>query len=166
MPVRKHPRLKSYDYGQAGCYFVTVCTKEKRPTLSRIVGRGLAPAESPRVELSRIGNILQKQILALPDRFPSVTVDHFVIMPTHFHMLISVRETAGASPRPTLPQIVGACKSLTTRFANMNECMPGRQIFQTSFHEHVVRDDAEFLSYWTYIDGNPGLWREDEYYCE
>ena len=43
---RKHPRLDNYDYSSAGAYFVTICTQNRRCVLSRIVGRGLAPAEA------------------------------------------------------------------------------------------------------------------------
>ena len=46
LPQRKHPRLDNYDYGSAGAYFVTICTQNRRCVLSRIVGRGLAPAEA------------------------------------------------------------------------------------------------------------------------
>ena len=35
-PVRKDPRLKSWDYGQAGVYFITFCTAGMRPVLSEI----------------------------------------------------------------------------------------------------------------------------------
>ena len=44
-PKRKHPRLDNYDYSTAGAYFVTICTQNRRCGLSRIVGRGLAPAD-------------------------------------------------------------------------------------------------------------------------
>ena len=44
LPVRKHVRLKEYDYSRNGGYFVTVCTKDRRNILSDVVGRGLAPA--------------------------------------------------------------------------------------------------------------------------
>ena len=46
LPQRKHPRLDNYDYSSAGAYFVTICTQNRRCVLSRIVGRGLAPAEA------------------------------------------------------------------------------------------------------------------------
>ena len=45
LPNRKHPRLDNYDYSSAGAYFITICTQNRRCALSRIVGRGLAPAE-------------------------------------------------------------------------------------------------------------------------
>ena len=44
MPNRKHPRLRDYDYSRTGVYFLTICTKDRAPILSEIVGRGLAPA--------------------------------------------------------------------------------------------------------------------------
>lgn len=36
LPKRKHPRLKEYDYSQNGCYFVTICVKNKKQLLGRI----------------------------------------------------------------------------------------------------------------------------------
>ena len=44
MPNRKHPRLRDYDYSRNGVYFLTICTRNRAPILSEIVGRGLAPA--------------------------------------------------------------------------------------------------------------------------
>ena len=38
LPNRKSIRLKNYDYSSNGLYFVTVCTKDKNPILSTIVG--------------------------------------------------------------------------------------------------------------------------------
>ena len=36
LPKRKQNRLNNYDYGQNGCYFVTVCTKDRKQILSKI----------------------------------------------------------------------------------------------------------------------------------
>ena len=166
LPKRRHSRLKAYDYSRNGCYFITVCTKDREQHLSRIVGRGLAPADPVRPDLTRIGEILDTQIRALESRFPGIVIDHYVIMPNHFHVLLSIQETAGASPRPTVPSIVGALKSLTTRLANQLDGTPGRIIFQASYHDHIIRDDHDYSSHWSYIDANPALWAEDEYYSE
>ena len=57
---RKHSRLKTYDYTNSGCYFITFCTKDRAHVLSSIVGRGaLTP---PRVELTNIGKIAAEVI--------------------------------------------------------------------------------------------------------
>ncbi len=189
-------RLPEYDYSENGCYFITFCTKDRLPLLSRVtVGRGLAPGSpcEASVELTQIGALLAEQISDLKRRFP-LCVEHAVIMPNHCHLLITLpgasprpttiqkstsssdvggeapgaspRPTTEANPRPTVPSIVGALKSLTTRLANQADGTPGRVLFQTSFHDHVVRDEADFLRHWSYIDGNPGTWAEDEYYCD
>ena len=34
----KRIRLPDYDYSSPGCYFLTVCTKDKAPILSEIAG--------------------------------------------------------------------------------------------------------------------------------
>ena len=127
------------------------------------VGRGLAPGipDEPALELTRIGTVLEQQILDLEQRF-SLRMDHYVIMPNHCHLLLAM--LPGASPRPTVSAVVGTLKSFTTRLANRSDDTPGRIIFQASFHDHVIRSEDDYLSHWTYIDGNPALWAEDEYY--
>lgn len=40
LPKRKPTRLKEYDYSQNGYYFITICTKDRKLILSKIVGEG------------------------------------------------------------------------------------------------------------------------------
>jgi hypothetical protein len=40
----------------------------------------------------------------------------------------------------------------------------GEKLWQTSYHEHIVRDENDFLFHWTYIDQNPARWGGDEYF--
>jgi len=98
-------RLPAFDYG-AGCYFVTVCTRDRLPILSRIpqgapVGRpDLRPAPYP--SLTPVGAVLDRTIRGLPEHNRDITLDHYVIMPNHFHLLLTVAEPAGLrSGRPT-----------------------------------------------------------------
>lgn len=165
--ARKHPRLKGYDYSQNGAYFVTVCTKDKACILSRIVGRGLAPAE---IVLTDLGALVEQQILALPGRYPFLTIINYVIMPNHIHIVMQFDRDmagaspagvnmAGASPRPTLSEVICAFKSLTVRFA-------GQKIWQTSFHDHIMREETDLLAHWRYIEDNASKWAEDDYYTE
>ncbi len=99
LPKRKHPRLDHYDYRTTGAYFITICTQNRRCLLSRVVGRGLAPAE---IRYTAYGRIAQEQLLLLEQRYPSLKIDQYVIMPNHIHAILFLEETAGASPRPTI----------------------------------------------------------------
>lgn len=161
LPKRKQIRLPDYDYASPGAFFVTICTQDRRCILSDIaVGEGLAPPE-PR--LSTIGRIVDEQVRDLSRRYPCVEIDKYVIMPNHVHVIASIRETTGgASPSPTLIDVVRVLKSMTTRLSR--PLLGGVPLWQRSFHEHVIRGEADYREIWKYIDNNPARWAEDRYY--
>ena len=161
LPKRKHPRMDRYDYSTAGAYFITVCTQNRRCLLSRIVGRGLAPAE---IQYTAYGQIAQEQLLMLEQRYPSLKIDQYVIMPNHIHAILLLEETAGDSQRPTIMDVVCAYKSLTTR--ECKKVRPVDKLFQTSFYEHVIRGREDYDEIAEYIVNNPKQWELDNLYSE
>jgi REP element-mobilizing transposase RayT len=161
---RKHPRLKDYDYSQNGYYHITICVKDNMPLLSSvIVGRGLAPAT---VEMTEIGKVVEAQLLDLQDRYPNIVLDKYVIMPTHIHLLLIIRDSAGASPRPTISDAVCVFKSLTIGCCKKQELIKEKTIWQTSFYDEVIKNDEAYREIWRYIDENPTKWAEDRYNSE
>ncbi len=156
-PKRKPTRLRNFDYSNDGYYFITICTHSRKCIFGNIVGQGLAPAE---IQLSVFGKIANDEIFNLENRYQNIKIDKKVIMPNHIHAIIIIEnKTAGASPCPTLSDVVCAFKSLTTRkcyLINKNE-----KIWQTSFHDHIIRGKEDYLKIWNYIDTNPQKWRED-----
>lgn len=168
MEQRKHPRLKGYDYGQDGVYFITICTDKKKKVLSRIVGRGLAPAA---VLLLPAGQLVSEELENFKTRFSTLTIDQAVIMPNHIHLLLRV--AAGASSRPTrdtvsssVVDMMRVLRSMTTRRWNALQGTAGQKLWQPSFYDHIIRDQTDYLTKWNYIDTNPARWGEDEYYTE
>ena len=161
--VRKSNRLKNYDYSTNGTYFVTICTDKRKNILSHIyVGQGLAPAVN---QLSLYGKIAEEQLLLLENRYPTIKIDKYVIMPNHIHAIILINnEAAGASPCPTLSDVICTYKSLTTRFCKQKRNI--FRIFQTSFYDHIIRNEQDYLKIWQYIDTNPAKWSEDRFYTE
>ena len=165
LPKRKHPRLKNFDYSSCGAYFITICTENKKCFLSRVVGRGLAPAETNGIEYTAFGKIAEEQLSLLEERYSYLSVDEYVIMPNHIHaILILDRETAGASPRPTVMDIVCTYKSLTTRECKKNGFLD--KVFQTSFYEHIIRNRQDYDDISRYIKDNPARWYYDKLYNE
>ena len=160
-PKRKHPRLSGYDYGQDGVYFLTICTRDRAPILSESVGRGIPDA--PLLRLTEIGRIVQNAMAYLEEHDPHIRIEKSVIMPNHIHILLTICGMEGGAsgrPRPTgmrVPKFVSSLKRYTNRVC-------GRTLWQTSYHDHVIRDDNDFLNHWSYIDQNPARWAEDEYY--
>ena len=161
LPKRKHPRLDHYDYGTPGAYFITICTQERRCLLSHIVGRGLAPAE---IQYTPYGKIAREQLLLLEQRYPSLTIDQYVIMPNHIHAILLLAETSEDTQRPTITDIVCAYKSLTTR--QCKKARPIDKLFQTSFYEHTIRGPEDYREIAEYIVNNPKQWELDKLYAK
>ena len=82
---RKQLRLCGYDYTQAGAYFVTVCTKDRKHILGSIVGAD--DHIGPYTSLSSIGKVVDQYTRTIPG------IDRYVIMPDHVHMILLVSGT-------------------------------------------------------------------------
>lgn len=168
LPQRKRLRLPKYDYSSVGYYFITVCTKDKACVLGTIIGQVTAPSV---IRLSNTGKIVEEEFHALEERFPHVTLDKYCVMPNHIHMIVRLAsseegEAAGASPRPTrnIPQMIGEFKSVTTRRRNERYGTRGIPLWQASYYDHVIRNEADYLRIWQYIEDNPEKWADDQYY--
>lgn len=84
---RRTIRLKGHDYSSAGAYFVTVCTQEHEHLFGEITDSIM--------HLNDTGRIVETVWAGLPERFPMVTLDEFVVMPNHFHGIIVIIDDAG-----------------------------------------------------------------------
>lgn len=158
MPKRKHQRLQGYDYSQNGTYFVTINTYKNRPVLAEIEGN-----TAPRFQLAPIGKVVEKELLDLPSRFSGVTIDKFVIMPTHMHAILVLCQGEGRGLAPaekpySLTDVIGAFKSLTTRKCNQIQHTPGAKLWQTSFYDKIIRNEESYREVWNYIHNNPEKW--------
>ena len=89
LPVRKNLRLREFDYNTPGAYFITFCTHNRSNTLSRIVG---AIQESPVSQLTTCGVIVDAVIQSIPEHL-HVTIDRYVIMPNHVHLIVVIAES-------------------------------------------------------------------------
>ena len=162
-PQRKPTRLKGYDYGTNGGYFITVCTHKKQCILSKVVtvGEGFP---LPQIKLTPYGRIVDCFIKELPHRYTDITIDNYVIMPNHIHLLISVcGENGRGNPSPT---IIGWLKYQATKEINGLRGTPGERVFQRSFHDHIIRGEEDYGEIWEYAEHNPQKWETDCFYTE
>ena len=158
LPKRKNNRLKKYDYSTNGAYFITICTKNRRCLLSTIVGATIGRPSS--VVLTSAGMATEKAICQISSKYVAVFVDHYVIMPNHIHILLSIqRECGRPMVAPTISTVVQQMKGYVTKIL-------GRNIWQKSFHDHIIRSQSDYDKIWQYIDTNPLRWEQDCFYTE
>jgi REP element-mobilizing transposase RayT len=74
---RRSIRLKSYDYSQAGMYFVTICTQNHDCFFGHIIDF--------KMRLNDAGMMIQSVWDDLPNRFANLELDAVVVMPNHIH---------------------------------------------------------------------------------
>ena len=141
--TRKPNRLPGYDYSQSGSYFVTICTHDHR-------NRFWTDLQS--FELSSAGSIVQTAIRQIPKFYPNVIVEHYVVMPNHVHILLTLTD---GENRKKLETIIGQMKRWATK-------QIGAPLWQISFNDHIVRDDEDFAVRWEYIETNPLRWEKDD----
>ena len=159
LPKRKPNRQKDFDYSQPNAYFITICTKNKEMLFWENVGASIARPED--VRLSKYGKIVVEAIEKISTIYPVITVDNYVVMPNHIHLLLQIHtdDSGRAMLAPTISKVVQQMKGYATKKI-------GRSIWQKLFHDHVIRDEKGYLKIWNYIEGNPSKWEEDCFYMK
>jgi putative transposase len=184
-PERHHHksnRLKGYDYSQDGMYYITICTRDRENLLSKIEingGVGLAPTlnNAAKPILTRIGEIVDRNWTEIPDHFPNVVLDEYVIMPNHFHGILIIKsgdrenavpERAPASDAPplSLGSIIGSFKSRCVidnlDYIKENGLEETGKIWQRNYHDQIIRNEDDLKRFRKYIRDNPKKWAKDE----
>lgn len=167
---RKPNRLPGFDYSTPGMYFITVCVKDKKHLLGTInVGCGDFDApdiSSSEMILSSYGKTLDKYIHFMDEKYPHIKINKYVIMPNHFHLILFITSesvgTDGAS-ETAAPYNNETSKfiSLLKRYCNREY---GNNIWQRSFHDHIIRNEKDYENIWNYIDTNVINWHKDCFY--
>ena len=104
--------------------------------------------------------MIHKWIRETENKFPGVTIDKYVVMPDHLHLIVTIKERhAGRS----LPDVMRFFKTMTT-----NEYIRGvkdgalppfdGKLWQKSYYDHVIRNQQDYNGVWEYIENNPAKW--------
>ncbi len=161
LPKRKQIRLPVYDYSTPGAYFVTICTQERRCVLPDVVvGDGVL--DVPQVQLTLSGMCVRDTLLEIEQHYGWLSLDHYVIMPNHIHLLLRIEDNGPSGTPAHANSRLAVLISTLKRFTN-KRC--GVQLWQRSYHEHIIRNQNDYHEIWEYIEGNPAKWADDRYFA-
>lgn len=140
---RKRIRLKDYDYSQNGCYFITICTKERMPVF--------CDKTQPQA-LSHCGEYVNTAINNISLCYPNVLLDGYVIMPDHVHLILTVQNgnvrADNIRPYKSVSNVVGQMKRWVSK-------QIGFSVWQKSYYEHIIRNEKEYIEARQYVLNNP-----------
>jgi putative transposase len=140
-----------YDYTRDGAYFITICVNHRLPLLGRLDGAVLCSSSA--------GAVAAQVWAALPASIEHVHIDCFLVMPDHVHGILFIANEGG-SRQISLPDVMQEFKSRTTVAYVQGVRQQGwprfdGTLWQRSYYDHVVRDDADLARVRTYIEENP-----------
>ena len=168
-PQRKPNRIAGYDYSQSGAYFVTICTQDRKKILSKITAGTPLPGcpqmphhetvqprtGVPTVELLWHGEIANQYIRQMDTFYAHLSVDQYVIMPDHIHLLITIHDGHPRTGVPTRTSEIARFVGTLKRFCNKEY---GENIWQSRYYDHVIRNQQDYNEVWEYIENNPTKW--------
>ena len=177
---RRSTRLKGWDYSRPGVYFVTINVKGRVCFFGSI--------ENDKVIFSDIGKMVYKNLIALPEHFPHISLDEYVVMPNHLHVIVFIERPVEAvqaerkgvplehlytdhknnaeyyrkiSPKKgSLSVIIRTYKGSVKTWCNINGY--GDFEWQSRFNERVIRSNTELKRRRQYIIDNPKGWDNDD----
>ena len=184
-------RLKNWDYGWDGAYFITICTNERQNYFGEIIDQ--------KMQVSPAGAIAHALWHEIKNHTKNIELGEFVVMPNHVHGILVLNGNNGNNGRdvacrdvacnvptitdpesePEIPQfknkqmasispksntistIIRSYKSAVTKYCNRLQ-LP--MAWQPRFYDHIIRDDESFYRISEYIKNNPLKWQEDKLY--
>jgi REP element-mobilizing transposase RayT len=109
--------------------------------------------------MNRLSDIVHENIEIFGKLREGVKVDKYVIMPNHVHMIIAL-EDANIS----ISYLIALLKTSITK--QIRRAYPSMQVWQRSFHDHIIRNEEDYQRIWSYIDTNPIRWELDCFYVD
>ena len=155
LPKRKHIRLSGFDYSQPGSYFITICCHNR----ARLFGK----IENGTMVLNELGATIEKSWLWLQTHYLYVAIDEFIVMPDHFHAILSIKPNAcgcnlKAEHIKTVSQLIGAFKTVSSKEIHGSITYTNIKIWQRNYWERIIRTEPELHAIRQYIRNNPKNW--------
>ncbi len=172
-------RLKNHDYGADGWYFITICTHNRENYFGQIVmgiqnvgtqnvgTQNVGTQNFASLQPTAIGTIAHQYWVEIPNHFPFVVLDEFVVMPNHIHGLLyfnkpeyeyRIHKPNQFGPQTqNLASVIRGYKAGVKKYATMNDISFA---WQPRYHDHVVRTERELQAIRRYIQNNPKKWMD------
>ena len=157
-------RLPCWDYGSNGLYYVTICTKNRVHYFGNIgLNNNSETQNLASLQQTPIGQIAYDNWSGIPNHFPFVQLDEFVVMPNHIHGILYIKRddkfdwqmNKFGSQSRNLASIIRGYKASVKTWATTNNI---EFAWQPRYYDRVIRNEKEYTNVCEYLINNPGNW--------
>lgn len=178
-------RAQWWNYANDGTYFVTFCTDDRKHLFGEIKDNEmhLSPLGEIVYEEWNISFEMRKELhcdcfVIMPDHIHAIlriqsggpsgpAGQNGPAVRTHCRA--SLQESPQSSPPPpthgvayrppkSISSFMAGFKAAATRRINTYRNTPKKPVWQTRFHDHIIRDHAEYQRIYNYIESNIANW--------
>ena len=175
-------RFKGWDYSNNGLYFVTICTKNRNCCLGEIINNKFVKND--------LSVILDNNIRKLPTHYSNCSLEEYIIMPNHIHLILKLyfEVETGLKPVSTekpyclkpvstekpyclkpvstckqysLTEIIRGLKTFSSKKINATRNTIGHPFWQKGYYDRIIRNEKEHWIIKNYIQNNPKNWSND-----
>ncbi len=122
----------------------------------------------PSLRATEIGNVAINNWLDIPNHYPFVLLDSFILMPNHLHgILLICKEEEGewkqnkfGGQSQNIPSIIRGFKASVKQYAKRKNISFD---WQERYYDRIIRNQQELINTRQYISNNPANWKKDEY---
>ena len=166
-------RLYGWDYASKGCYFITMVTANRVEWFGEV--------REGEMVLNEMGQMVQDEFFNSFEMRKELYLGAFVLMPDHLHALVFLdAESDNSGESDGTPKLSRKPKSISSFVAGFKSAAIRRiddwidenhltmskfnrrnPLWQSNYHDRIVRNPSEYDSIVNYIDLNPKNWDTD-----
>ena len=186
-PNRRSIRLKGYDYSQSGAYFITICTFNRQHLFGEVTGDRTELSAYGRIAyeewfktatLRKNVLLYENEFVIMPDHIHGIlwllphpsdsepTPQHQQEDKTEQQLDVPANtpkhEQFGVPTRNSVPTVIRAYKSATTKRINESHNPFNQSIWQRNYYERIIRNEVSLERVRNYINDNPRKWYENK----
>ena len=178
-------RLQDWDYSIEAIYFITIVSQNRECIFGDII--------EGKMTLNDFGKIIEKELFKSIEIRENWIFHNWIVMPNHIHLLVEIvkmrdgkmhvveTHCSASLPKPepkpesqsrklsrkpnSISSFVATFKSVTTKQINLlSENNNDESVWQSNYHDHIVRNYDSFRRIFYYIKNNPKNWNVDRFH--
>lgn len=146
MKIYHKTRCPFHDYRSKCTYLITIMKEPGVTPFSFLFGNKENAYRDAGIRYSAIGRLIKDTLRSLPERFPGIRINQYIVMPDHLHFIIEILENG----RYHLGDII----SRFTRDCNVENTKYDR-LFEHGYHDRILRRRGQLHNMREYIKDNP-----------